>query len=113
MSTSCESVARYLLPLYRAFAAKELIEKNHYTQVEAAKKLGTTQAAISQYMTSKRGHRRIPNYDEIAPLVQNAAAEAAERIATAKMSRKEFSASFCELCKSLQTNKKIPSAWRR
>ena len=107
MSTLCESVARYLLPLYRAFVAKELIEKHNYTQVQAAKKLGTTQAAISQYMTSKRGHRRIPNYEEIAPLVQNAATEAAERIATTKMSPEEFSASFCELCKSLQRNRKF------
>jgi predicted transcriptional regulator len=113
MSTSCESIARYLLPLYRAFAAKELIEKHNFTQVEAAKKLGTTQAAISQYQTSKRGHRRIPNYDEMAPLVQNAAAKAAERIATTKMNRKEFSASFCELCKYLQNNKMIPEAWLR
>jgi len=107
MSTLCESVARYLLPLYRAFVAKELIEKHNYTQVQAAKKLGTTQAAISQYMTSKRGHRRIQNYEEIAPLVQNAATEAAERIATTKMSPEEFSASFCELCKSLQRNRKF------
>jgi predicted transcriptional regulator len=107
MSPLCESIARYLLPLYRAFVAKELIEKHNYTQVEAAKKLGTTQAAISQYMTSKRGHKRIQNYEEIAPLVQNAAAKAAERIATTKMSPEEFSASFCELCKSLQRNKKF------
>jgi predicted transcriptional regulator len=113
MSTSCESIARYLLPLYRAFVAKELIEKYNFTQVEAAKRLGTTQAAISQYMTSKRGHRRIPNYEEMAPLVQNTAAKAAERIATAKMNRKEFSASFCELCKYLQNNKMIPEAWLR
>jgi predicted transcriptional regulator len=107
MSTSCESIARYLLPLYRASVAKELIEKYNYTQVEAARKLGTTQAAISQYMTSKRGHTKIPNYDEIAPLVQNAAAKAAERVATTKMTREEFSASFCELCKSLQRNRKF------
>jgi predicted transcriptional regulator len=112
MSTLCESIARYLLPLYRAFVAKELIEKHNFTQVEAAKKLGTTQAAISQYMTSKRGHRKIPNYDEIAPLVQNAAAKVAERITTTKMNPEEFSASFCELCKSLQ-RKKIPIAWLR
>jgi len=110
MSISCESVARYLLPLYRAFVAKELIEKHNFTQVQAAKKLGTTQAAISQYMTSKRGHRKILNYDEVAPLVQSAAVKAAERIATTrKMSPEEFSASFCELCKSLQ-RKKVPLA---
>jgi predicted transcriptional regulator len=98
MPTSCESVVRYILPLYRAFVAKELITKYNYTQVAAAKKLGTTQAAISQYVTSKRGHKRIPNYEEIAPLIQNAAAQTAKRIATAKMSPEEFNESFCELC---------------
>jgi predicted transcriptional regulator len=98
MPTSCESVVRYILPLYRAFVAKELIAKYHYTQVAAAKKLGTTQAAISQYVTSKRGHKRISNYEEIAPLLKNAAATVAERIATADMSPEEFNESFCEVC---------------
>ena len=86
------------MPIYRAFVAKELIAKYNYTQVAAAKKLGTTQAAVSQYVTSKRGHKKIPNYEKIAPLIQNAAAEAAKRIATAEMSPEEFNASFCGLC---------------
>ncbi len=113
MSVSCESIARFLLPLYRAFAAKELIEKYKFTQVEAAKKLGTTQAAISQYVTSKRGNRKISNYDEIAPLVQDAAAKVAERVATSKMTREEFNTSFCELCKYLQAKKMVPETWLR
>ena len=87
--------------------AKELVKKYNYTQVQAAKKLGTTQAAISQYLNSKRGHKGIQNYDEVAPLVQNAAAEVAERLATTKMSPEEFSGYFCDLCKSLQKAKKI------
>ena len=107
MSTSCESVARHILPLYRSFVAKELVKKYDYTQVQAAKKLGTTQAAISQYITFKRGHKKIQNYDEIAPLVQNAAAEVAERLTTTEMSPEEFGDSFCDLCKVLQKAKKI------
>jgi predicted transcriptional regulator len=107
MSTSCESVARHILPLYRSFVAKELVKKYNYTQVQTAKKLGTTQAAISQYLTSKRGHKRIQNYDEIAPLVQKAAAEVAERLTTTEMSPDEFGDSFCDLCKVLQKAKKI------
>ncbi len=98
MHTSCEKAVRYILPLYRAFVAKELISKYGYTQVAAAKKLGTTQAAISQYVTSKRGHKKIPNYEAIAPLIQNAAAEAAKRVATAEMSSEEFTESFCAVC---------------
>jgi predicted transcriptional regulator len=107
MSSSCESVARHILPLYRSFVAKELVKKYDYTQVQAAKKLGTTQAAISQYLTSKRGHKKIQNYDEIAPLVQNAATEVAERLTTTEMSPEEFGDSFCDLCKVLQKAKKI------
>jgi len=107
MSTSCESVARHILPLYRSFVAKELIEKYNYTQIRVAKKIRTTQAAISQYITSKRGHKGISNYDEIAPLVQKAAAKVAKRIAAMDISAEEFSESFCELCKSLQRTKKL------
>jgi predicted transcriptional regulator len=107
MPTSCESVARHILPLYRSFVAKKLVKKYKFTQVQAAKKLGTTQAAISQYVTAKRGHTGIKNYNGIVPLVQNAAAEVAERLTTTKMSPEEFSQSFCDLCKSLQKAKKI------
>lgn len=107
MSTSCETVARHFLPLYRSFVAKELVKKYKYTQVQTAKKLGTTQAAISQYLTSKRGKKGTQNYDEVAPLVQNAAAKVAERLTTTDMSPEEFSDSFCDLCKSLQKAKKI------
>lgn len=107
MSTSCESIARHILPLYRSFVAKELVKKYNYTQVQAAKKLGTTQAAISQYLTAKRGHKGIQNYEGIAPVVQDAAAEVAERLTTTEMSPEEFSESFCDLCKVLQKAKKI------
>jgi predicted transcriptional regulator len=107
MSFSCESVALHVLPLYRAYVAKELVEKYGYTQVNAAKKLGTTQPAISQYLSSKRGRKKIANYDEIVPLVQRVSAEVAKRMATAAMSREEFNVSFCDLCKELQRTKKI------
>src|SRR3990172_9012470 len=108
MPTNCETVARHVLPLYRAFVAKELIEKHGYTQVQAAKKLVTTQAAISQYVTSKRGHKGIPNYDIIAPDVQAAAVRATKRMAEDKMNPDEFSGSFCELCTELRKAKKAP-----
>lgn len=107
MSTSCESVARHILPLYRSFVAKELVEKYNYTQVQAAKKLGTTQAAISQYITSKRGQKRIPNYDEIAPLVQKTATKVAKRMTIMDISPEESSEVLCELCKHLQQTKKL------
>ena len=107
MSTSCEKVSRHILPLYRSFTARELTEKYSFTQVNAAKSLGTTQAAISQYVTSKRGSKGIQNYEEIAPSVQKAAAQAARQISEEKMTAEEFSVSFCELCNELRREKKI------
>lgn len=102
MSIYCESVARNILPIYRSFVAKELIAKYNLTQNTAAKKLGTTQAAISQYINSKRGVKGIPNYPEIEPLVQKAAAKIAKRMATTEVTPEEFSESFCELCTALR-----------
>jgi predicted transcriptional regulator len=108
MSISCENVARHILPIYRSLVAKELITKYNLTQNEAAKKLGTTQAAISQYINSKRGVKGIPNYTEIEPMVQNAAAKVAKRMASEEVNRDEFGAAFCDLCTTLRKTKKIP-----
>jgi predicted transcriptional regulator len=102
MSISCESVARNILPIYRRFVAKELIIKYKLTQNTAAKKLGTTQAAISQYINSKRGVKGIPNYQEIELIVQKAASKVATRMATSEVTPEEFSESFCKLCMSLR-----------
>jgi len=108
MSASCEYIARYFLPLYRAFVAKELVEKYGYTQKKAAEKLGTTQPAISQYLTSKRGRKGNPIYDEVEPLVKAAAVEAAESVAKTEMTQEEFSNYFCDLCKKLRKAGKMP-----
>jgi predicted transcriptional regulator len=113
MSTSCEYVAKHFLPLYRAFVAKELIEHYGYTQVQAAEKLGTTQPAVSQYLSAKRGRKASSNYDEVEPLMKAVAAEAAESVAKTKMTPEEFSDSFCDLCRKLQKDGKIPKPRRR
>ena len=107
MSTSCEGFARKILPIYRSMVAKELVTNYNYTQQQAAKKLGTTQAAISQYINSKRGYKNVPNYEEILPAIQKAAVEVAARIASAQMDTEEFSNSFCELCTSLRRKRKL------
>jgi hypothetical protein len=107
MSLSCESVARHILPIYRSFVAKELITKYNLTQNAAAKKLGTTQAAISQYINSKRGVKGIPNYQEIEPWAQKAASKVAKRMATTEVTPEEFSKSVCDLCMTLRKSKKI------
>ncbi|MEM3391769.1 MAG: helix-turn-helix domain-containing protein [Archaeoglobaceae archaeon] len=49
-------MVKYILPAIRAMVAKELIERG-YKIKEVAEMLGLTQAAVSQYLASKRGKR--------------------------------------------------------
>jgi len=107
MYPPCETVARSVLPVFRSLVAKELIEKYNYTQIEAAKKLGTTQAAISQYVHSKRGSKAAGQFREVSPMLQDAASEAAKRIATKSITNDEVMAIFCKLCTLLREEGKI------
>lgn len=105
MSIICESVARQILPIYRSFVARELIVQHKLNQNQAAKKLGTTQAAISQYINSKRGVKDIPNYLKIEPIVQSAAEKVAKKMLNSEFTKEEFRKSLCELCMSLREKK--------
>jgi len=93
----CELVVRYVLPAFRSLVAKELIEKYDFSQMSAAEKLGTTQAAISYYLYSKRGDKRIKQLESI-PSIQSAAKDVARGIATKKFSVMDAMLSFCKLC---------------
>ncbi|AAM72786.1 MAG TPA: transcriptional regulator [Chlorobaculum sp.] len=54
----CEKAVWYYLPQIRADIAKELV-KTGMTQSSAAKMLGVTPAAVSQYLHKKRGGQTI------------------------------------------------------
>ena len=54
----CEKAVWYYLPQIRADLAKELV-KTGMTQSNAAKMLGVTLAAVSQYLHKKRGGQNI------------------------------------------------------
>ena len=107
MYPRCEVVARYLLPIFRSMVAKELIEKYNFTQVAAAEKLGTTQAAISQYMHSKRGYKGMEQFADLLPEIQSLANETAKTIAAGKMDTEGIMRKFCELCRILRKKNKL------
>jgi predicted transcriptional regulator len=48
-------MVRNLLPPMRAEMVSRLIQKQGISQSDAAKRLGITRAAVSQYMSRKRG----------------------------------------------------------
>jgi predicted transcriptional regulator len=57
----CEESVWHILPLIRKEFARSLIEDHGLTQRKAAEKLGITEAAVSQYVSKKRGDIKLPD----------------------------------------------------
>jgi hypothetical protein len=51
----CDTMIRKYLPAMRAEMVYRLVQRDGMTQSDAAKRLGVTRAAISQYVNKKRG----------------------------------------------------------
>jgi uncharacterized protein len=101
MAARCETIGKYVMPVFRALVAKELVTNYHLTQTEAAKRLGTTQAAISQYVASKRAIRGSERFASTLPKIRHMAGETAMRLAKNEVSWNEVTADFCKLCSTL------------
>ncbi|CCJ37492.1 helix-turn-helix domain-containing protein [Methanoculleus bourgensis] len=54
----CETLARRLLPRMRAEMVYRLVSERGISQSEVSKRLGISRAAVSQYMSRKRGFTR-------------------------------------------------------
>jgi predicted transcriptional regulator len=89
--------------------ARSLIENYNFSQVAAAKKLGTTQASISHYLYSKRGEKMVKQL-EASSAIRDIVAEIAEGIATDKLSPVDSMLQFCKLCEALRSGDMI-SDW--
>jgi predicted transcriptional regulator len=98
MSARCESIGKFVVPVFRSLVAKELIGTYHLTQVEAAKKLKTTQAAVSQYINSKRAIKSIEEFNDILPRIQAQAKKTAKQLADHETTWDEVTVDFCKLC---------------
>jgi len=101
MRPPCEYVVLYVLPAFRSWVARELIEKHGFSQVATAKKLGTTQATVSHYLHYKRGEKMIIELESI-PIIQHTASKLAQDIATEKYTVKDITLRFCSLCNTLK-----------
>lgn len=98
----CEVVVRSVLPAFRSMVARRLIENFNFSQVAAAKKLGTTQASVSHYLYSKRGEKMVKQLED-SPAVQAIVEEIAEGIAADKISPLDAMLHFCKLCEALRS----------
>ena len=107
MGARCETIGKYVLPVFRSLIAKELINTHKLTQVEAAQRLGTTQAAISQYINSKRAFKGTEQFGDILPELQAMASATAVQLANREITYEEISIDFCKLCSTFNGSEKI------
>ncbi|MDD5416481.1 MAG: helix-turn-helix domain-containing protein [Candidatus Aenigmarchaeota archaeon] len=105
MKPYCEVAVQNILPGVRALIAKELMEKHKLTQQGAAEKLGTSQAAVSQYYRAVRGSKTdfLSKDKEISEKIQKIAG----RIASGELNYISASEEFCEICKLVRKKKMI------
>ena len=74
MKTPCEQIVWDVVPVIKKEFAKMLVNEFNCNQRETAKKLGTTEAAISRYLSGKRGVLEIVD-EEILDEIKKFAAE--------------------------------------
>jgi len=98
MDPQCEIIGKYVLPIFRSMLAKELVQKYHLSQTEAAKKLGTTQAAVSQYLSSKRAYKGIEHVEVYLSRIKEMADETAQKLVNKEMGAQDVTIDFCKLC---------------
>ncbi len=100
MKPLCEIIVLDVMPTVRALIAKELVEKHGLTQAAAAKKLGMTQPAISQYRRNLRGGnlKILENDSEVMGKINGLS----ERIAKGELSHVDATSEFCEICRIMK-----------
>jgi len=65
----CDTMVRNLLPPMRAEMISRLVQKKGLSQSDAAKRVGITRAAVSQYMSKKRGVSEVQISNELDSLI--------------------------------------------
>jgi uncharacterized protein len=65
----CDTMVRNLLPPMRAEMVSRLINEQGLTQSDAAKRLGVSRAAVSQYISRKRGAGEVEISTELDAMI--------------------------------------------
>jgi len=89
--------------------ASRLVSRYGLTQVEAARKMGTTQAAISYYINSKRGSKAISILEKNEEIIR-AIEEFAEAVYKGILSEEELTEILCKICRKIRSTQVLFSA---
>jgi predicted transcriptional regulator len=101
MRPPCETIVAAFLPAIRSLLARELVETHSMSQVKAAEMLGTTQPAISQYLTQKRGDK-LTETIRTMPEVEQAVQDVVKTLLSKESSSGEAVGTICNICMTLR-----------
>ena len=65
----CDTMVRNILPPMRAEMVFRLVQREGLSQSDTAKRLGVTRAAVSQYMSRKRGVSEVQITNELDSMI--------------------------------------------
>lgn len=100
MKTPCEIIVWEIIPVIRKELAKSLIEDHGLTQRKAAEMLGLTEAAVSRYISGKRGTKEIQD-EYILEKIKKSANQIFKGNGTTIIEE------TCKICNLLKSNKFI------
>jgi len=100
MKTPCEIIVWAVVPVIKKEFAKKIVNEFGLNQRETAKKLGTTEATISRYISGKRGALEITD-KEILKEIYNSA----ERIT--KENGPTVIEETCRICRLLKSRELV------
>ena len=89
----CDTLVRSLLPRMRAEMVYRLVNERGISQSEASKRLGISRAAISQYMSRKRGFNREVLPDNLELVIERWVSVVASG---------EGAITICDVCRSTE-----------
>lgn len=105
MKPRCEVMVSKYLPAIRVLLSMELSQKHGLTEQRIAELLGTTKAAVSQYLSSKRGAAKVRELSKITAVREEISKIADELV---KNPREDSCADIiCRLCLILRREGKI------
>ena len=96
IKTPCETIVWHILPVIRKEFAKNLVKNHGFTQKKIATRLGITEAAVSRYISGKRGNIKISN-DKILKEIK----ESVNQIA--KGGKKITIKEICRICNLMKS----------
>ena len=94
----CDELARNFLPRMRAELVYRLVNGHGVRQSEVSRRLGVSRAAISQYLSRKRGSGDIELSDEMTAML--------DRWAFTVMNADTGSITICDICQCAKKQKK-------